>query len=195
MFVGADVDPGAVAPREEIFVGGLEKRPIVIVAYRSEWVARFAHERARIVGALGETAVRVEHIGSTSVPGLGAKPIVDIQVSVQDVADSAGFEGPLLRAGYLVRVREQGKHWMFRTPEQDVHVHVCRAGGDFEYYHLLFRDWLRHDPADRVAYEAAKRTLAAIEWPSMQHYAEAKGTVIREITERARPWADTSGWA
>ncbi|ONH32787.1 GrpB family protein [Pseudofrankia asymbiotica] len=194
MVVVASVDPAAVTPREEIFVGGLEKRPIVIAAYRPEWVTRFAHEQARIVGALGEAAVRVEHIGSTSVQGLAAKPIIDIQVSVADMTDSACFEGPLLRVGYVVRVREHGEHWMFRTAEQDVHIHVCEAGSDWEHRHLLFRDWLRHDAADRAAYEAAKRALAALDWPSMQHYAEAKSDIIQEITTRARPWATTTGW-
>jgi GrpB-like predicted nucleotidyltransferase (UPF0157 family) len=195
MVVVASVDPAAVTPREEIFVGGLEKRPIVIVTHRPEWAGQFAQEHARILGALGANAVRIEHIGSTSVPGLGAKPIIDIQVSVSDVADSEIFEGPLLDVGYLVRVREHGEHWMFRNSQQDVHIHVCDAGGDWERRHLLFRDWLRHDAADRVAYEAAKRALAALDWPSMQHYAEAKSDIIQEITARARPWATKTGWA
>jgi GrpB-like predicted nucleotidyltransferase (UPF0157 family) len=185
---------GEVLTEEEVFIGGLEKRPIVIAAYRPEWVARFAFERDRIVAALGGVAVRVEHVGSTSVPGLGAKPIVDILVAVPDIADDAGFVTPLVAAGFVVRVRERGVHWMFRTPEKDVHVHVCGADEDWEHRHLLFRDWLRHDPADRAAYEAAKRALALVDWPSTTHYSAAKGTIIAEITARARPWAAATGW-
>jgi GrpB-like predicted nucleotidyltransferase (UPF0157 family) len=83
---------------------------------------------------------------------------------------------------------------MFRTQARDVHVHVCAAGGSWEWRHLLFRDWLRHDEADRAVYAAAKRRLAAMDWPSVQHYAEAKSTVISEITDRARPWATITGW-
>jgi GrpB-like predicted nucleotidyltransferase (UPF0157 family) len=194
---GADPAPGEQAtpePAVGIFVGGLEKQPVVLVDHRPEWAARFAAERVRIQAALGAVAVRVEHIGSTAVPGLAAKPIVDIQVAVPDVADEPSFVGALHAAGYLTRVRESGEHWMFRTAAKDVHVHVCAAGGDWEYKHLLFRDWLRHDPADRAAYEAVKRRLAAQDWPSMQHYAEAKSQVVHEIIARAVSWAAAVGW-
>jgi GrpB-like predicted nucleotidyltransferase (UPF0157 family) len=185
---------GEILVDEEIFIGGPEKRPIVIEPYRPEWVTRFAFERDRIIGALDATALRVEHVGSTSVPGLGAKAIVDIQVAVPDIADDAAFVAGLVDAGYVVRMRERGEHWMLRTPEKDVHIHVCGAGGDWEFRHLLFRDWLRHDPADRAAYEAAKRTLAMIDWPSTQDYSAAKSGIITEITARALPWADATGW-
>jgi len=186
---------GEVLVEEEVFIGGPEKLPIVIVGYRPEWATRFGFERDRIIGALGSTAVRVEHVGSTSVPGLGAKPIVDIQVAVPDISDDDGFVPGLLAAGYVVRVRKRGEHWMFRTPGKDVHIHVCGAGGDWEYRHLLFRDWLRHDAADRAAYEAAKRALALVDWPSTQHYSAAKSGIISEITARAHPWAVATGWA
>ncbi|WP_307875108.1 GrpB family protein [Frankia nepalensis] len=179
---------------DETYIGGPEKRPIVIVAYRPEWADRFAAEHATIRRALGPTALRVEHIGSTSVPGLGAKPIIDIQVAVPDITADEAFVAPLLAAGYTVRVRERGVHWMFRTAEQDVHIHVCGAGGDWEYRHLLFRDWLRHDPEDRARYEAAKRALAALDWPSTAHYSNAKSSIITEITARAVPWAAATGW-
>ena len=185
----------AARPAEGIFVGGLERQTVVLVEHRAEWGARYVDEQARIVGALGVAAVRVAHIGSTSVPGLAAKPIVDIQVAVPDVADELTFVDQLHAVGYLTRVCERGEHWMFRTLAKDVHVHVCPAGGDWEYRHLLFRDWLRHDPADRAVYEAAKRRLAALDWPSMQHYAEAKSQVIHEIIGRALDWAAATGWA
>jgi GrpB-like predicted nucleotidyltransferase (UPF0157 family) len=185
----------AAAPTEEIFVGGLEKTPVVLVEHRSEWAGRFAAERATITAALGPVALRVEHIGSTAVDGMVAKPIIDIQVAVPDVADEDSFVPGLLAAGYLPRVRERGEHWMFRTAARDVHVHVCVADGTWEYRHLLFRDWLRHDAADREVYASAKRRLAAMDWPSVQHYAEAKSSVIAEIIARALPWASATGWS
>jgi GrpB-like predicted nucleotidyltransferase (UPF0157 family) len=175
-------------------IGGPERRRIVIVEYRPQWVERFARERARIVAALGPAAVLVEHIGSTSVPGLGAKPIVDIQVSVADLEDEASYAEALHGAGYLLRVRSRGHNRMFRTPEIDVHVHVCSAGGEWERRHLLFRDWLRHDPADCVVYERRKRELATIDWPSTHVYSEAKSPIIAEISMRADRWAGRTGW-
>ncbi|MFD6135788.1 GrpB family protein [Isoptericola sp. NPDC056618] len=174
-------------------VGGIEKREIVLVEPDPAWPARFARERERIVAALGPTAVRVDHVGSTSVPGLAAKPIVDIDVSVPDVEDEDAYLPALLVAGYELRVREPG-HRLVRTPERDVHVHVCAAGGDWERSHLLFRDRLRHDADDRAAYAALKRELAARDWPSMNHYADAKGGLIAEITARAEAWAAATGW-
>lgn len=150
-------------------------------------------ERERIVGALGDTALRVDHIGSTSVPGLAAKPIVDVQVSVADVEDEDAYVPALERAGYVLRVREPG-HRMLRTPEVDVHVHVCDTGSAWERRHLLFRDRLRASPEDRQRYEDVKRRLATREWPTMDHYAQAKTAVIDEVMGRAETWAEATGW-
>ena len=188
---------GGEAPVEIVgdaqLFGGVEKREIVLVAPDPAWPARFEQERERIVAALGRVAVRVDHVGSTSVPGLAAKPIVDIDVSVPDVEDEDAYLPALLAAGYELRVREPG-HRLVRTPERDVHVHVCARGSDWERRHLLFRDRLRHDAADRDAYAALKRELAARDWPSMNDYADAKGALIAEITARAEAWADATGW-
>ena len=174
-------------------IGGVEKRDIRIVDYDSLWPQRFGLERDRITKALGEAAIRVDHIGSTAVPGLAAKPIIDIDLSVPDVDDEAAYLGPLLAVGYQLRVRAAG-HRMVRTPELDVQVHVCTAGGEWERRHLLFRDWLRRDTRDREAYERLKRDLAGRDWTDMNAYAEAKGPLIAEITGRAEAWAQSSGW-
>jgi GrpB-like predicted nucleotidyltransferase (UPF0157 family) len=174
-------------------IGGQEKREIRIVAYDVAWPARFVAERDHIVAALGVLARRVDHIGSTSVPGLDAKPIVDIDLSVPDVDDEASYLPALERAGYHLRVRQPG-HRMVRTADRGVHVHVCAEGSDWERRHLLFRDWLRHDKADREAYASLKRELATHDWPDMNTYAAAKDTLIAEITARAEEWASTMGW-
>jgi GrpB-like predicted nucleotidyltransferase (UPF0157 family) len=106
---------------DRILIGGRERGPVRLVRSRAVWPARFVRERARIAEALGEAARLIEHVGSTAVPGLDAKPIVDILVAVADPTDPstrAALEG----AGYFLRVDEDD-HRMFRTPERDVHVH------------------------------------------------------------------------
>jgi GrpB-like predicted nucleotidyltransferase (UPF0157 family) len=174
-------------------IGGTDRRAIVLADPDPTWPARFEAERTRIAAALGDVAARIDHIGSTAVPGLVAKPIVDVQVSVGEVEDEAAFLPALEAAGYVLRVREPG-HRMLRTPALDVHVHLCPAGGAWERRHLLFRDRLRADAADRERYAAAKRALAAREWPDMNAYADAKSAVVADISARAETWAAATGW-
>lgn len=180
--------------RDAEIIGGPEKRHIVIVASDPAWTRRFEAERTRIGDALGGFAVRLDHIGSTAVPGLPAKPIVDIQVSVRDVEHEDSYRPSLERAGYEFRVREAA-HRMFRTPGCDVHVHVCDRSGRWERRHLLFRDWLRASVADRQTYADTKRALAQRDWPTMDHYADAKSGVITDIMSRAEAWARWSDWS
>jgi GrpB-like predicted nucleotidyltransferase (UPF0157 family)/ribosomal protein S18 acetylase RimI-like enzyme len=169
---------------EKILIGGVERRPIVVVDYDPAWAQRFELERERIKRAIDDVALRIEHIGSTAVPGLAAKPIIDVLLVVEDPDDPAAFEPPLLEAGYELRVRERG-HRMFRTPERDVHVHV-RAARDPEVdRHVLLRDHLRSSPRDQARYAELKRSLAKRDWEDMNHYADAKGPLIREILARA----------
>jgi GrpB-like predicted nucleotidyltransferase (UPF0157 family) len=173
-----------MADLDDVLIGGREKRTIVIADYDPAWPARYSAERTRILDAIGPAVRRIEHIGSTSVPGLAAKPIVDILVAVDDPDDEAAFVPALEAAGYVLRVREPG-HRMLRTPERDVHVHVWRDGSAEIERYLLFRDRLRASAQDRAAYERLKRALAAREWDDMNDYADAKGALIREITRRA----------
>lgn len=180
-------------PNAEL-IGGLEERDIVLVPYNPQWPAAFKEQKARIVGALSSRARRVEHVGSTAVPGLMAKPIIDIQVSVVNPEDESAYVPALEGAGYALRVREPG-HRMLRTPALDVHVHVCAVGSDWERRHLLFRDWLRRSDSDRALYAGAKEELATQSWPTMNHYADAKSSVIVEIAKRAEAWAATGAWS
>jgi GrpB-like predicted nucleotidyltransferase (UPF0157 family) len=175
-------------------IGGPEKRTIAIDPYSPAWPARFEEHRGCITEALGTVACRVDHIGSTAVTGLAAKPIVDIQISVVDVDHEASYLDPLLAAGYRLRVREPG-HRMFRTPELDVHIHVCDAGSEWERRHLLLRDWLRQSADDRAAYAALKMELQTQDWETMNHYADAKTVLIAEMTTRAEAWAASTGWS
>jgi GrpB-like predicted nucleotidyltransferase (UPF0157 family) len=164
-----------------VLIGGREERTVEIVDYDADWPVRYLEERGRIAHALGSQARRIEHIGSTAVPGLSAKPIVDIMVSVDDPDDEAAIRQPLETVGYVLRVREP-HHRMYRTPERDVHVHIWEAGGDDEERHLRFRDRLRSNAEARDRYERTKRALAG-RYRDMNYYAEAKSAVIEEILE------------
>jgi GrpB-like predicted nucleotidyltransferase (UPF0157 family) len=166
-------------------IGGPETRAIVMEPYSSAWSDTFQEYRARINDALGAVACRVDHIGSTAVMGLVAKPIIDIQISVLDVEQEPSYLTALVGAGYRLRVREPG-HRMFRTPGLDVHVHVCAAGSDWERRHLLLRDWLRHSADDREAYAGLKAELQK---------QRAKTALISEMTARAEEWAASTGWS
>ena len=168
-------------------IGGVEKRAIRIVEYDSGWPVKFEVHREVIQEALGAAALRVEHIGSTSVPGLGAKPIIDVLVVVPDSSQEATYLPQLESAGYVLRVREPDwhEHRMFRTPEKDAHIHVYSEGcGEIERY-LMFRDRLRTNQDDRDQYEQTKRELASREWPDMNAYADAKSEVVEAIIAAA----------
>lgn len=166
-------------------VGGVESRQPVLVAHDPLWAARFSEHEARIRAALGATGESVEHIGSTSVPGLAAKPIIDILVTVPDITAEEDYLDPLLAAGYLLRVREPG-HRLVRTSERDVHIHILEPDNPAAHDYLLLRDHLRAVPADRDLYERTKRDLTTRTWSDMNAYADAKGPVIEEIKRRAR---------
>lgn len=174
----ADVD-------EIELIGGVEKRELVIVDYDPRWPDDFEQHAARIRSWLDDVAVDVEHIGSTSVPGLAAKPIIDILVTVPDITSEDDYVLPLVAAGYELRVREPG-HRMLRTPALDVHVHVLEPSHAEGHDQLLFRDHLRTVPEDRDLYESTKRQLIQRDWPDMNAYADAKSDVITTIKNRAR---------
>ena len=171
----------------EAIIGDIEPQTIVVADYDPAWPERFRYEEARIRAALGAAALSVEHIGSTSVPGLAAKPILDVLLVVEDPGDEGFYVPAIEGAGYVLRVREPGfdEHRIFRTPAKDVHVHVFSPGSPEIDRYLLLRERLREDEGDRELYARTKRELASREWPSMQHYAEAKTEVIEGIIARA----------
>lgn len=165
--------------------------PIRIVDYDPRWPEQFQREAERIRAALGGRALRLEHTGSTSVPGLAAKPIVDMLLVVADSAEEAVYAPALEGIGYVLRIREAEwfEHRMFRGKEPDTHLHVFSAGCPEIERVLLFRDWLRENAADRELYERTKRTLAQEKWKYGQNYADAKTAVVEEILARARKGA------
>lgn len=166
-------------------IGGTEKRTLALVDYDAAWPQAYLEHEQRIRASLGPAAVQIEHIGSTSVPGLAAKPIIDVLVTVADITAEEDYLDGLLHAGYDLRVREPG-HRLVRTPARDVHVHVMEVGDGAAEDYLLFRDHLRANVGDRALYERTKRDLLMQEWADMNAYAEAKSGVITEIKARAR---------
>ena len=161
--------------------------PITLADYDPGWPALFAREAARIRAALGGRAVQVEHVGSTSVPGLAAKPIIDILLVVPDSSDEQAYVLALDAAGYVLRVREPGwfEHRMFKGPEADINLHVFSAGEAEIHRMVLFRDWLRSHGDDRDAYAQVKRELTQRTWRHVQYYAEAKTGIVQQIMAQA----------
>ena len=169
--------------------------PIHLADYDPAWPALYEREAARIRSLLGERVILLEHAGSTSVPGLAAKPIVDIVLGVADSADEASYVPSMEAGGYVLRIREPDwhEHRVFKGPDTDVNLHVFSAGSSEIVRMLAFRDRLRTHPDERQRYEAAKRELAGRDWTYVQDYADAKGEVVEGIIARAL--ADPDGAA
>jgi GrpB-like predicted nucleotidyltransferase (UPF0157 family) len=181
------------------FTTGSERvdEQIEVAAYDERWPARFAEWGSRLAAALGPVAIRIEHVGSTAVAGLAAKPTIDVQVSVADAEDEAAYLPMLEACGVRLRAREPG-HRYFRPPAdrpRDVHIHVCEAGSAWERNHLLFRDYLRAHPAARDAYAQLKRQLAERYPDDRLAYTDAKSAFILDALEAAGDWAIRTGWA
>lgn len=172
-----------------VTVGGL--RPINgtvdLYPYDPQWPRLYARFEREIRSALGERALLLEHVGSTSVPGLAAKPVIDIVLEVADSADEDTYVPALIAAGYTLRIREPEwfEHRMFKCPNEAGNLHVFSQGSSETQRMLRFRDWLRACDEDRQLYERTKRDLAARSWKHMQDYADAKTAVVKEIMERA----------
>jgi GrpB-like predicted nucleotidyltransferase (UPF0157 family) len=161
--------------------------PIELADYDPGWPELFRHEAERIRAILSERALQIEHVGSTSVPRLAAKPIIDILLVVADSADEQAYVAPLEAAGYVLRIREPDwhEHRVLKGPDTNVNLHVFSNGsGEIERM-LAFRDRLRSNVADRLAYERSKRELAQRPWKYVQDYADAKSYVVEEIIARA----------
>ncbi|MDQ6837956.1 MAG: GrpB family protein [Actinomycetota bacterium] len=160
---------------------------VTVVDHDEAWPARFEVMATNVRSALGARAGLVEHIGSTAVPGLAAKPIIDMLLTVDDVTDEASYVSPLEPFGFGLRVREPD-HRMLRTAERDVHLHVYEGDRPEVRDYLDLRDWLCEDANDRSLYAATKRHLAGREWSDMNYYADAKDQVVAELLTRARAW-------
>jgi len=185
------VDDDRDAYLDAVLIGGREPASIVVVDYDDAWPARFEVLADQVRRALGPRVRCLEQIGSTSVPDLAAKPIIDMLLIVDDVQDEAAFVPPLEEAGFELRVREPD-HRMLRTPQRDTHLHVYAPGRAEARDYLDLRDWLRVSSEDRTLYATVKRHLAQKQWNDMNDYADAKTDVVLEILARARTWRAAS---
>jgi GrpB-like predicted nucleotidyltransferase (UPF0157 family) len=160
---------------------------IVIVDYDPTWPQRYQAWHRRLRAALRTAAVRIEHVGSTSVPGLPAKPIIDVQVSVTDLADENSYVPPLAKLGLQLRSRDVYHRYFRPYPDQprDIHVHVCEAGSAWEADHLRFRDYLRTHPDACDRYAEAKHAAAATWADDGLAYTDTKTEVILSILQSA----------
>jgi GrpB-like predicted nucleotidyltransferase (UPF0157 family) len=162
--------------------------PIRLVDYDPEWPGLFEREAARIRRVLTERVLELEHTGSTSVPGLAAKPCIDMTLVIPDSSDEPSYVPDLEAAGYTLWIREPEwyEHRVFKGPDTNVNLHVFSPGSPELDRMVVFRDWLRTHAEDRELYERTKRELATREWKFVQHYADAKTEVVESIIARAR---------
>jgi GrpB-like predicted nucleotidyltransferase (UPF0157 family) len=170
-------------------IGGarLHGGPIHLAEYDAGWPQIYACEADNIRRALGDAAIRLEHVGSTSVLGLVAKPIIDMVLEVVNSADEKSYVAPLESRGYELRIREPDwhEHRMLKGPDAGINLHVFPPDCSEVERMIRFRDHLRSNAADRELYEAKKRDLAARNWAYIQDYADAKSAIICEIMNRA----------
>src|SRR4051812_45817216 len=191
--MGAQTDAANEERRDQelqsITVGSLEPHnaSITLVAYDPDWPGLFSREADRLRSILGDAALEIEHVRSTSVPGLMAKPIIDILLVVPDSADEPSYLPHLRAAGYVLRIREPEwfEHRLFRGPDTGTNLHVFSWGAAEVERMLRFRDRLRDDDKARERYVRTKRDLAERTWRHVQDYADAKTAVVNEILDDA----------
>jgi GrpB-like predicted nucleotidyltransferase (UPF0157 family) len=174
---------------EAIHVGGplRQYQEVVIADYDPIWPHWFESAAFRIREALGDKVLQLDHVGSTSVRGLPAKPLIDVNLVVVDTTDEGAYVPPLEAIGYTLRTREPDwfEHRMLRGYDPPVNLHVFNLECEEVDRMLRFRDWLRTHPEDRDLYLRTKRELAGKNWKYVQNYADAKSEVIQEILARA----------
>jgi GrpB-like predicted nucleotidyltransferase (UPF0157 family) len=179
---------------EEQIIAAHVRRPqplnstIYLAPYNPAWPSLFTRLAKNIYEVLGDAILLLEHVGSTSIPGLSAKPIIDMVLGVEEASDESSYVEPLEEKGYTLRIREPNwyEHRLLKTPDVPGNLHVFSEGCEQIEQMLLFRDWLRNHPDDRLLYEETKRKLAARTWKYTQNYADAKTEVVEAILARAR---------
>jgi GrpB-like predicted nucleotidyltransferase (UPF0157 family) len=160
---------------------------IHLAPYDPTWPAQYLAEAGKIRAALGERAVVLEHVGSTAIPSLPAKPIIDILLAVADSADEASYVPALTAQGYRLHLREPEweQHRVMKGERPDVNLHVFSVGSPELLRMVAFRDRCRSHPEELQLYLETKRVLAGQVWRHVQHYANAKGEVVEAIIARA----------
>lgn len=180
-------------PDENPWVSGKPKQETISVEpFTSEWSVQFAEERAKISQVLGENAHTIEHVGSTAVEGLPAKPVMDIDLIVKDPGQEESYVPALSLLGYELTVREPSwySHRMLRREKPRVNLHVFGLDSPEHTRHILFRDWLRNHPEDRQYYAQAK-LVSALDVKTVSEYNAKKQDAVRRIYRKiftSRGW-------
>ncbi|MDL2324415.1 GrpB family protein [Ruminococcaceae bacterium OttesenSCG-928-A16] len=181
---------------EQVTIGEQpENAEILLAEYNPAWPALYEREAEKLQKALGNKALQIHHVGSTSVPGLCAKPVIDILLLVKDAVDEADYLPEMTQSGYVLRIREPDwfEHRMFKGPDTDINLHVFSEDCEETARMLAFRDRLRASEEDRSLYASVKRELSKRSWQHVQHYADAKSEVVAEIIARAIEAISTDG--
>ena len=160
--------------------------PVEVVEPDPTWSTTYGVLAARVRAALGDRVLAIEHVGSTAVPGLAAKPVIDIDLTVADSADEAAYVPDMEADGWVLRIREPDfeEHRLLRLEEPECHLHAWAPGSAEPQRHRAFRDWLIGHPDDREQYAAAKHAAAAEGHTDGMHYNNAKAWVVYDIYER-----------
>jgi GrpB-like predicted nucleotidyltransferase (UPF0157 family) len=168
-------------------------RPIVVVPYDPRWPALYEEERARIAAALARRAATLEHFGSTAIPGLAAKPVIDIALGVPRLADAEAYLAALQALGYTYEpaleaaLPDRRFLWRVTSDGQRYHVNLTEAGGANWRATLAFRDELRRHPAAAAEYARLKEALAARHGSDVGAYIDGKTAFVEKILAAARP--------
>jgi len=189
--------PPPAAPVTDEYLASVtigERKPlndkVRLVAYDPKWPSMFSVAAGKIRSALRERALLIEHVGSTAVQSLSAKPIIDMVLAVEDSADESSYVPPLEEQGFILRAREpawfQHRFLTLKSDDMVWQLHVFSAECEEIERMLAFRDWLRTHDDDRQRYEDVKNELASRTWKHVQNYADAKSQVVREILGRAQ---------
>ena len=167
---------------------GLHRGSVRLTPHTELWHQLFAEEEAKLRDAIGAYTLSIEHIGSTAVCGLSAKPIIDISVAVRQIADAESCVIPLEKIGYEYRGEQgiPGRHFFGKCEPRTHHLHLVEAGSDLWKNHLLFRDHLRQNPNVAAEYEKLKRRLAQEYKENREAYTEGKAAFIESVLKAAR---------
>ncbi|WP_336773205.1 GrpB family protein [Paenibacillus sp. MMO-58] len=168
-----------------------------IAEHNPLWPDMFQKTAARLRAALGDIALRIDHIGSTSISGLDAKPIIDIQISVSRLDELDGYKSKIEELGFVYREDnpDMSKRYFRETPgNHRTHIHVRQAGSFSEQMNLLFRDYLRQHPEDRLRYGQEKHRLMELYKHERIKYVEGKGPIVWDILQKAHLWSQSAGW-
>ena len=159
---------------------------IHLADYDPKWSLVFTKLEKEIRGVLGDKVLLLEHVGSTSVPGLSAKPIIDMVLAVSDSSDESSYVPQLETLRYVLKIREPNwyEHRVLKPQDVKANLHVFSLGCEQIERMIAFRDWLRNNPEDMKLYEATKRKLSQQIWKYTQNYADAKSAVVQEIMNR-----------